>query len=132
MVYYLYATFPSEEKITILLEGVGPCLFYGNKIVYFKSVPKDERVVVHDDDDVKQIKSQYSGDIYVMNPDGANNHILIHTDEFITGTTVNRAHPQICGDYIGIIAGNFDGDNMLNNKLIIDNINNGEFVVTHD
>ena len=132
-VYSLYAAINNKNEKKLILKDVGPCIFYENKIVYFKSLPYNERKTVHIDENGRSIKSPYGGDVYVVNPDGTDNHLLLHTEEYLIGMTSDSLHPQICGDYFGIIAGHFEeGDNLLEDKLIIANINTGEFVVTHD
>lgn len=128
----LYVTFRGESEKTCLIKDVGAYVFYENKIVYFKCVPREEQRVVHVCSNGTEDRDIYGGNVYVMNPDGTDNHLLLHTDEFILGMTSVREHPQVSGEYFGIIVAEYEGDAITDNKLIIANINTGEFVVTHD
>jgi hypothetical protein len=40
-------------------------------------------------------------------------------------------HPLICGDYFALLAARYEGDEMFEDKLIIANVNTGEFVVAY-
>lgn len=129
--YSLYVTFNGESEKKLFLKDIGPCFFYENKIVYFKTVPYEEQKVVHVYEDGMKDTDEFGGDVYVINPDGTDNHLLFHTDEFLIGGTEDNKHPQVCGDYFGLLAAEYEGDTMKEDKLIIANINTGEFVVTH-
>ena len=128
--YSLYVTYENGEK-KILKKNVGSCLFYENKIVYGEIIPEEEQRIVYADKDGYVVRDDWGGNVYVMNPDGSDDHLLFHTDEFITGMTADDAHPHVCGDYIGIQTGKFKGDQMMEDDIIIVNLNTGEFVVTH-
>lgn len=131
--YSLYAAFDGETEKKLIAENIGPFIFYENKIVYFKYVPLDKRKVVFVYDETHKATDNYGGDVYVMNPDGADNHLLLHTDEYIVGMTSSKNHPQVSGDYFGIIAGYFDEEGYVNmDRLIIANINTGEYVISHE
>jgi hypothetical protein len=92
---------------------------------------EEEQRIVYADKDGYVVRDDWGGNVYVMNPDGSDDHLLFHTDEFITGMTADDAHPHVCGDYIGIQTGKFKGDQMMEDDIIIVNLNTGEFVVTH-
>jgi hypothetical protein len=100
--------------------------------VYFITVPRDEQRAAHVDESGYVTKDPTGGNVYAANPDGSDAHLLYHTDEFITGNTSDMNHPLICGDYFGLPTARFEGDEMFEDRLIIANINTGEFVVTHD
>ena len=129
--YSLYVTYDNGEK-KLLKKNVGPVLFYENKIVYSEVIPYEKQRVVHVDKDGSEERDDWGGNVYVMNPDGSDDHLLFHTDEYIIGMTSDMAHPHVCGDYFGIETGKFKGDEMTEDNIIIANINTGEFVVTHD
>lgn len=130
-IYSLYVTYDNGEK-KLLKKNVGPVLFYENRIVYGEVIPYEEQRVVHVDRDGNEERDDWGGNVYVMNPDGSDDHLLFHTDEYIIGMTSDMAHPHVCGDYFGIETGKFKGDEMTEDNIIITNINTGEFVVTHD
>ena len=47
------------------------------------------------------------------------------------GMTASKTHPQVSGDYFGIMATYFVGDTAYDDRLIIANINTGEYVISH-
>ncbi len=130
--YSLYATFAGESERTCILKDIGPCFYYENKLVYFITEPRDEQRAAHVDENGYVTKDPTGGNVYVANPDGSDAHLLYHTDEFITGNTSDMNHPLVCGDYFGLPTARFEGDEMFEDRLIIANINTGEFVVTHE
>ena len=130
--YSLYVTLNGETERKLILENFEACMFYENKIVYFKSVPYDEQEASHTFEDGSLLRNIKGGNVYVMNPDGTDNHLLFHTDEHLSCMTSDHAHPQICGDYFGIIITMFDGDEQLDDRIIIANINTGEYVISHE
>ena len=132
VLYSLYATFAGESERKCILKDIGPCFYYENKLVYFITVPQDEQRAAHVDENGYVTKDPTGGNVYVANPDGSDAHLLYHTDEFITGNTSDMNHPLICGDYFGLPIARYEGDSMFEDRLIIANINTGEFVVTHD
>lgn len=129
-IYSLYVTFKGDDEKTLLLEDVGPYLFYENKIIYFKVLPLEEQPVVHICEDGTKDTDEFGGNVYVMNPDGSDNHLLLHTDKMIMGTTTDRMHPQVCGDYFALIVARYEGDGICDDTLLIANINTGEYVIT--
>ncbi len=128
--FSLYVTFAGETEPKRILQGAGPILFYENKIVYFGSVPEEEQKVVHKYKDGRVERDESGGNVYVMNPDGSDAHLLFHTDEYLYGMTDDQRHPLVCGDYIGIFTAKFKNDETVSDDLIIANINTGEFVIT--
>ena len=132
VLFSLYATFAGDSERTCILKDIGPCFYYENKLVYFITVPRDEQRAAHVDESGYVTKDPTGGNVYVANPDGSDAHLLYHTDEFITGNTSDMNHPLVCGDYFGLPIARFEGDSMFEDRLIIANINTGEFVVTHD
>ncbi len=129
--YSLYVTFAGESERTCILKDIGPCFYYENKIVYFITEPRDEQRAAHVDESGYVTKDPTGGNVYVANPDGSDAHLLYHTDEFITGNTSDMNHPLICGDYFALLAARYEGDEMFEDKLIIANVNTGEFVVAY-
>ncbi len=80
--------------------------------------------------DGRVARDEFGGNVYVMNPDGSDAHLLFHTDEYLYGMTDDQRHPLVCGDYIGIFTAKFKNDETVSDDLIIANINTGEFVIT--
>ena len=130
--FSLYVTFAGETEPKRILQGAGPILFYENKIVYFGSIPEEDQKIIKEYKDGRVIRDEFGGNVYVMNPDGSDAHLLFHTDELLCGTTDDEHHPLVCGDYIGILTGRFKGDQIAMDDIIIANVNTGEFVVIHD
>jgi hypothetical protein len=129
--YSMYVTLQGENERKCILEKVGPILVYENKIVYAESIPYEKQKIVHVDRDGKEDRDDWGGNVYVMNPDGSDKHLLLHTNEFLVGTSSDSAHPLVCGDYIGILIGKYQGDALVTDRILIANLNTGEFVVTH-
>ena len=112
-----------EERL--VAEDIGPYVFYGGKIIYFKALP--ERVLVGEIDWVNQY-DYYGGNIYIMNLDGSDNRLLCHVDNcyFMFSAT------NFCGDWIGYPAKNYyednNGDKMYTTTdMLIVNIVTGEY-----
>jgi hypothetical protein len=129
--YILYVTLEGETEKKALIDNVGQCTFAENKIIYTKPVPKDERRVAYVDELGKEFKDPYNGDIYIMNPDGSDDHLLFHCDEKII-EMADASNGLISGDYIGIYA-----DHLLEGTgnifvLMIVNIKTGEYIVTEN
>ena len=51
----------------------------------------------------KQIKDEWGGNVYVMNSDGSDAHLLCHVEDFYYG----NMPPIACGDWVGIISQNY-------------------------
>ncbi len=130
--YTLYATFGNEKERKVVLSDIGPCFYYENNLVYFKTLPKKEHTVVHTYKNGSTVKDVKGGNLYIANPDGSDARLLLHTDEFMTSLSSDSYHQDVCGDYIGICAAEFSGDEMKEDKLVIVNLKTGEFVVTHE
>ena len=126
--YSLYVTFNGEKERTLISDDIVPFVFYENKIVYFKSLPYEQCKTMYTYEDGHKVLDYYGGDVYVMNPDGTDDHLLFHTDEFITGMTTSKTHPHVTGDYFGIMITSINKDNFKEN-LLIANINTGDYVV---
>ena len=130
-IYSLYVIYNGETEKKLLKKDIIACLFYENKIVYGLRIPYEKQRVVHVDRDGSEERDEWGGNVYVMDPDGSDDHLLFHTEEYIIGATSDTAHPHVCGDYIGIMTGKFKGDAMTEDNIIIANINTGEYVITH-
>ena len=127
----LYVTFSGETERKLLKEGVGQVTFAENKIIYTKVVPKEERRVGFVDELGREYYDPYNGDVYIMNPDGSDDHLLFHCDEYISELP-DGSNGLISGDYVGMYSlrllegmGNIF-------VLIIVNIKTGEFIVTEN
>lgn len=128
-----YVTLNGEDEKKLLKEDIYP-LFAENKIVYVRFLPKDERRYVYQEGyEMPALVDLYGGDVYVMDPDGSNDHLLFHTDEFIGELNSFNNRVLVSGDIIGILSDCIDeedGDCFKN--LIIANVNTGEFVISHE
>lgn len=131
-VYLVYVTLNGETERKLIIDDAGEIYYYENKIVYLKDIPYAERRVVHDSGGGFALKDWSGGNVYVINPDGTDDHLLFHTDEFISGGTDDHAHQLISGDYFGMWVTMFDGDEQLEDRIFIANINTGEFVISHE
>lgn len=74
--------------------------FYGDKVVYWKRTDTPRYVT---SDAGKQIKDEWGGNVYVMNSDGSDAHLLCHVEDFYYGSMP----PIACGDWVGIISQNY-------------------------
>ena len=74
--------------------------FYGDKVVYWKRTDTPRYVT---SDAGKQIKDEWGGNVYVMNSDGSDAHLLCHVEDFYYG----NMPPIACGDWVGIISQNY-------------------------
>lgn len=130
--YTVYVTYNGESEKTIFLKNVSSCFFFENKIIYFMEVPPEEQKVLFIDPTGREVKDSEGGNIYVINPDGTDNHLLLHADYLLSGLSSNKNHPLICGDYFGVLIYYINNDGCEENGILIANINTGEFVITHN
>lgn len=127
----LYVTLAGKTEKKVLAENVGQVTYAEDKIVYTKVVPEDERRVAIIDELGKEFKDPYNGDVYIMNPDGSDNHLLFHCDELIweMGDAQNGL---ISRNYIGIFVNHLVEGKGNVAVLMIVNIKTGEFIVTEN
>ena len=127
----LYVTLSGETERKLLKEGVGQVTFAEDKILYTKITPKDERRVAYVDELGVEYYDPYNGDVYIMNPDGTDDHLLFHCDEWITELP-DGSNGLISGDYVGMYSLRLlEGVGNIY-VLIIVNIKTGEFIVTEN
>ena len=117
------------KEETIVAEDIGPCYFYGDKIIYFKPVQNPEVFITIDGIDCYDY---FGGNVYVMNLDGSDNHLLCHVDHcVISGMSGYRNNELGCGDWIGILTECFyDGPNGLDltgTDMLLVNVITGEY-----
>ena len=126
----LYVTLAGETEEKLLIADLGLPLFAEDKIVYTKIVPKEERRVAYVEESGRKETDPYGGDVYIMDPDGGNDHLLFHTDERIMemGDNLND-RVYVSGDIIGILAEHYVPGRGILGKLITANIKTGEFAV---
>ncbi len=127
----LYVTLADETEKKVLVNDINQFCYLEDKIIYIKPVPKNERRVAYVDDLGVEYYDPYNGDVYIMNPDGTDDHLLFHCDEMISDIS-SGPNGLISGDYIGIFSDRFlegTGDIWV---LIIVNIKTGEFIVTEN
>ena len=78
--------------------------FYGDKVLYFKYTDTPRYVT---SDAGTQMKDKFGGNVYIMNSDGTNDHLLCHVDDFyFMGMSSRRNNEFVCGDWVGIMATN--------------------------
>ena len=73
---------------------------YGDKILYlYRS--DSPRLVTTEAGTI--VKDYYGGDVYIMNFDGSNKHLLCHVDDFYYFyTSYERNNEYVCGDWVGM------------------------------
>ena len=125
----LYRKNISTGERTLVAKNIGPFYFYGDKIIYFTCYGK--KYLIDTIDGIDQY-DYYGGDVYVMNLDGSDNHLLCHADNcYIAGLSFHRNNELICGDWIGILATNFyeeDGVKLnTDTDLLLVNVVTGEY-----
>ncbi len=132
--YNMYVTLANETEEKLLIADLDFPLFTENKIIYTKTVPEAERQVAYADESGKKRMNQSGGDVYVMDPDGSNDHLLFHTDECISAMndTINYRRWYVGKDYAAIFSEYELPERGLLERVIIFNINTGEFVVEHE
>lgn len=131
----LYVTLSGETEEKLLIADLHMQLFTKNKIIYTKTVPMEERRVAYiSESDGSKRLDQCNGDVYVMDPDGSNNHLLFHTDECISAMndTINCRRWYVGEEYAAIFSEYELPQRGLLERVIVFNINTGEFVVEHD
>ena len=93
----------STGEEALIAQDVFRLYFYGDKIIYFKRLD-EPRVVTTEAG--KSIKDEWGGNVYVMNSDGSDAHLLCHVEDFYYGSMP----PIACGDWVGIISQNYYPD----------------------
>ena len=74
--------------------------FYGDKVLYFKYTDTPRYVT---SDAGTQMKDKFGGNVYIMNSDGTNDHLLCHVDDFyFFGMSSDRNNEYVCGDWVGM------------------------------
>ena len=125
----LYRKDLSSKEETIVAEDIGPCYFYGDKIIYFKPEKSPEVFITMDGMDYYDY---FGGNVYVMNLDGSDNRLLCHVDNcVISGMSGDRNNELVCGDWVGILTEClYDGPNGLEltgTDMLIVNVITGEY-----
>ena len=93
----------STNQEIVIARDIDLFYFYGDKIVYWKRSDTPRYVT---SDAGKQIKDEWGGNVYVMNSDGSDAHLLCHVEDFYYG----YMPPIACGDWVGIISQNYYPD----------------------
>lgn len=130
----LYRTDKRTGVETFIADGVGPTFFYGDKILYFTSVPSDEKKVIMNTPEGTYY-DYFGGNVYVMNLDGSDNHLLSHAENcYISGMSPDRNNELVSGDWVGIILKNYYPDKtgvltFTDTDLLIVNVVTGEYTV---
>lgn len=131
----MYVTLAGETEEKLLIADLHMPLFTKNKIIYTKTVPMEERRVayINESDGSKRL-DQCNGDVYIMDPDGSNDRLLFHTDECISSMNdiINRRRWYVGEEYAAIFSEYELPQRGLLERVIVFNINTGEFVVEHD
>ena len=127
--YNMYVTLKGESEERLLIADLGLPLFAEDKIIYTKTVPKEERKIAFVDEFGNEFTDDYGGDVYIMDPDGKNSRLLFHTDESIA-EMIPEGNVLISGDYFAITSEYYIETQGMINRYIIANIKTGEFAVT--
>jgi hypothetical protein len=130
--YDLYVTLKGETERKLLIQNTMFLAYCENKIIYTKMHPRAEWKVIRYFSKEYSIYDYTCGDVYVMDPDGSNDHLLIHTDEGIKNLTPGYPlHRMISGDLIGIELYWFDKDGgEYSGRIMTVDINTGEYVLS--
>ena len=96
----LYRKDRSTNQKILIAQDFDWFYFYGDKVVYWKRTDTPRYVT---SDAGKQIKDEWGGNVYVMNSDGSDAHLLCHVEDFYYGSMP----PIACGDWVGIISQNY-------------------------
>ena len=96
----LYRKDRSTNQEIVIAQDFDWFYFYGDKVVYWKRTDTPRYVT---SDAGKQIKDEWGGNVYVMNSDGSDAHLLCHVEDFYYGSMP----PIACGDWVGIISQNY-------------------------
>ncbi len=96
----LYRKDRSTNQEIMIAQDFDWFYFYGDKVVYWKRTDTPRYVT---SDAGKQIKDEWGGNVYIMNSDGSNAHLLCHVEDFYYGNMPSIA----CGDWVGIISMNY-------------------------
>ena len=99
----LYRRNLSTGERILIAQNIDWFYFYDDKILYFKKL--DEPRYIKTEAGVT-IKDEWGGDVYVVNSDGTDNHLLCHVEDFYYGCMP----PIACGDWVGIISQNYYPD----------------------
>ena len=105
--YNMYVTLAGETEEKLIIADLDMPLFAKNKIIYTKTVPMEERRVAYiSESDGSKRLDQCNGDVYVMDPDGSNDHLLFHTDECISAMndTINCRRWYVGEEYAAILS----------------------------
>ena len=130
--YNVYVTLKGETERKLLIQNTMLFIYCENKIVYTKKHPRAEWKVIRYFSKEYSIYDFTCGDVYIMDPDGSNDHLLVHIDEGIRDLTPGYPlHRMMNGDYIGIELYKFDeeGADIYGCIMIVD-INTGEYVLS--
>jgi hypothetical protein len=131
MYYNYYVTPNGETERKLLVENVYYIHYCENKIIYTKSLPFNEWRVFRYCNGAYSQYDQSCGNVYVINPDGTDDHLLFHTDECIADILdPDHNHSMMCGDYYGINLWTFKDDTQKNDSYLIVNLNTGEYVIS--
>ena len=126
----LYVTLKNETERKLLIDNPQYVQFCENKIIYTKTIPYKEWKVFYYGDGKYTERDPSCGNVYIMDPDGTDDHLLFHTDECIADILQEHDKQTTrCGDYYGIHIWSFKDDTDYINMLIV-NLNTGEYVIS--
>lgn len=132
-IFDLYRTNLETGEDELVAKDIGPTYFYGDKILYFKSTGK---TLTHTDPETgNKYYDYFGGNVYVMNLDGSDNHLLCHADDcWINSMSTSRNNELSCGDWVGIILKNYYQDDFgeeiyCTTDMLIVNLVTGEYTV---
>ncbi len=99
----LYRTNRSTGEKILIAQNVERCYFYADKILYHKKLDEPRYIKTEAG---ATIKDEFGGNVYIVNSDGTDNHLLCHVEDFYYGNMPSIA----CGDWVGIISMNYYPD----------------------
>ena len=102
---YLYRKDLSTNKEIVVAQNIERCYFYGDKVIYFKRTETSRKISTETG---MTIIDEWGGNVYIVNSDGTDNHLLCHVEDFYyAGTSSDRNNEWVCGDWVGLQSQNY-------------------------
>ena len=113
------------EEIVVSDEKLDWFYFYGDKILYFKQVDNPE---IWYSDEYGTSYDTLGGNVYVMNLDGSDKHLLCHVDDCPIMGMSSHQNNQLCsGDWVGILTWCVYDGGVWESDMLIVNVVTGEY-----
>jgi hypothetical protein len=124
----IYCKDLTTDKEVLIAQDIASFYVYGDKLLYFKYAPTR----VWTDENGVEIRDQYGGNVYVVNLDGTDDHLLCHVEEFsFMGGSSARNNEFVCGDWVGFVTESYlslESSPMLSlTNMLLVNVITGEY-----